>query len=352
MFMTKLQNRSVLIKLLKTKFINYIESINENNNSIIITPTLGGRIIGACIDDKNLLWVNPDLSSDWNSGGQRSWYAPEWGPKSIYAKGDETTWSVPEVMDPGTYKIINHIPNKTVEMKNDFNVLTTDNTQYHFSMNRRITLLNNDCDHSPYIPQEKTLLVEFEHRLENRGKTAINKEIGLWSILQVNPPGKIIVPLKNTYNYNFFCDNYYEKIPEERIRKENNFAIVYVDGARRYKLGFPPDKVLGKIAYVSKFNDDRYYFILKSFDIPENAVYVDKPYKDKRADGDVIQIYNHSEGGDMAFSELEIHAPAPFLLPGESQSFKIYMLFMIGTKEEIIDVLEKLLDSKIEPRLF
>jgi hypothetical protein len=346
--MTKFQNRSNQIKLLNNNHIAFVELASNNNASMIVTPSLGGRILGAFIDDKNLLWVNHDIGKDWNVGGHRTWYTPEWGPKSIYANRDETTWSVPNVMDPGDYKITKHIPHSMIEMKNDFDVITTDKTSYSLSFNRKITLKKNDLEQNIPFLKNKSLFVELEHTLENLGKAAINKEIGLWSIIQIEPPGKIVVQLKNANVDNYFCDNYYERIPKERIRKENNLAIIYVDGAKRYKLGFPPNKVLGKIAYLSKFKEDRYFLVVKSFEIDHDAIYVDKPYNSDRANGDVIQIYNHSEGGKLAFAELEAHAPAVLLLPGETQTFKIDMFFLTGTKKEIADAFSNVFNSTVD----
>ena len=331
-----------LIQKIEDKKIHFYELSNDNKTSIVVSPSLGGRIIGAFVDDDNLLWVNPDIGNDWNAGGHRTWYAPEWGAKSIYAKGDEFTWSVPNIMDPGKYIVTNHDENELIEMKNEFSVRTTDNTKFSLEMTRRISLPEYDLFPEINSLSDKKLSVQFEHTLKNCGEKPIKSEISLWSIIQVKPPGKIFISLKNHNSDNLFSDNYYEKIPRDRITIEDSHAKIFVDGARRYKLGFPPDNVNGKIAYFSQFNEEVHYLILKTFEISDDGKYVDKPHGDKRQNGDAIQIYNHSEGGDMGFAELEAHAPAPYLDPGKEDSFKINILFVTSSPKEINHLKNKL----------
>ena len=170
---------------------------------------------------------------------------------------------------------------------------------------------------------------------------------GIWEKLgtPISVPQKVGIidrPMMFLHEEGRLWISYTQVSREDRIKRIFDYAIVYVDGARRYKLGFPPDKTRGKIAYISKLPGGTYYLILKSFKISDDAVYIDKPYGDQRENGDVIQIYNHSEGGDMAFAEIETHTPAPFLAPGDQQSFKIDMLIKTGTEEEIFESMENI----------
>jgi len=130
---------------------------------------------------------------------------------------------------------------------------------------------------------------------------------------------------------------YYDPFPAERQRTFNGGVAIFVDGARRYKLGFPPAHTRGTIGYLSRLNSDTYGLIVKSFALNPDGQYVDKPQGDSRKSGDVIQIYNHYESGKMAFAELECHAPAETLAPGAEQAFSVEMLFLAGEKREVIE---------------
>jgi hypothetical protein len=338
-------SESDLKRFIELKNIRYFDLISNDGSSILIAPSLGGRIIGVFVDSFNLVWVNPNIGKDWNSGGHRTWYAPEWGSKSIYAKGDHSTWSVPGIMDPGNYCIIDHKKDILIEMQNDFEVTATDGTSYFLTFKRKIELPWVDKFHLPDNFNGKKIEIEFTHSVRNRGKETIENDIGLWSILQIVPPGKILIPLNDENSQVWFTDKYYEKVPPDRIQRTGKITVVSVDGARRYKLGFPPDKVKGEIAYLSELPNGRYYLIMKFFEVFPNSIYVDKPYgDDKIKNGDAIQIYNHSEGGGMAFAELEAHAPASILKYNDIQTFSIRFIFLVFAKNELQRVFDHILD--------
>jgi hypothetical protein len=58
------------------------------------------------------------------------------------------------------------------------------------------------------------------------------------------------------------------------------------------------------------------------FAVDPSGTYVDKAshvVPGAPANGDAAQIYCDAGTGDLAFCEIEAHAPAPLLAPGESQ---------------------------------
>jgi hypothetical protein len=116
-----------------------------------------------------------------------------------------------------------------------------------------------------------------------------------------------------------------------------------VDGNWRYKLGFSPKAVAGQIGYISRLENKDYYAIVKLFSVDPKGIYVDKPKENDRENGDVIQLYNHSKGQKITFAELGCHAPAPFLAPGEEQSFPISIIFLQGKKEEVLQAVSQLI---------
>ena len=81
---------------------------------------------------------------------------------------------------------------------------------------------------------------------------------------------------------------------------------IFVDGAKRYKLGFPPIHTRGAIGYLSRLCGSTYGLIVKSFAHNPDGQYVDKPQGDSRKSGDAIQIYNHYEGGSWRLLSLNV----------------------------------------------
>jgi hypothetical protein len=329
-----------LIRLLNQKKIAYIELSDALRQSVIVTPALGGRMLGVFLNGTNFLWVNENLPGDWNCGGHRTWLAPEWQDKSFYLKPDRHTWFVDSRLDPGSYKVICYEQNSLIELAGDVEITAVDGTSYVLTITRKIALssaeqLQVSCPSLADDSSVQSFAISFEHHLKNRGQRTLQQEIGLWSILQVNPPGLMLNPITK-YSGKLFYE-YYDPFPAERLKPFNSGVAIFVDGARRYKLGFPPAHTRGTIGYLTRLNGNAYGLIVKSFFHNPDGRYVDKPPGDSRENGDVIQIYNHYEGGKMAFAELECHAPAETLSPGEEQAFSVAMLFLAGEKRKVIE---------------
>lgn len=343
-------SKGELLTLLSKKKISYYQLSSSERESILVVPAFGGRLLGAFFDSQNLLWVNKVSFEGWNKGGHRTWYAPEWTQKSIYILNGLESWQVPSQMDPGNYQVTEYWPDRLIAMKNDFNVETYDHTHYHLSFTRKITLETQEEYEDSFlilknIPNLRYISLLFEHCLTNKTMVTIFEKIGLWSILAVIPPGDVIVPLAETTGQIYY--DYYEPLSMERMKISKDCLSVFVDGEKRYKVGFPPDKTRGKIGYVPRIEEKYSYLILKSFPNLINGKYVDKPKDDLRSSGDVIQVYNHFEGKELAFAELESHAPAKVLLPGEEQCSSIKLLFLFGPKQSLDQAVAKLFGEVI-----
>lgn len=76
-----------------------------------------------------------------------------------------------------------------------------------------------------------------------------------------------------------------------------------------------------------------------SFPIDPSQTYVDRPSfpaSSRAADnGDAVQAYNDPATGELSFSEIEAHAPAATLGPGESQSQEIEITVAAGPKRDV-----------------
>lgn len=335
--------RKAFLRRLNKLKLEYVELISEDGGIAYVTRQLGGRILGVFLGEENLLWVHPKLTTDWNNGGQRTWYAPEGGDSGIYFSQDWSQWSVPSVMDPGKYRVIEWLNGKLIAVENDFTIYSNEGYEYELSFSRRIWM-DGKKEHLESLSAFsglKKLHISFEHGIRNRMDRILGSEIGLWSIIQVIPPGTIIVPVTD-FSHKFFTDSYYEPFPKERMNRGTKSVSVFVDGNKRYKLGFPPSATTGRIGYISRFKNGEWYAIVKLFSIDPSGTYVDKPKDDSRKNGDCIQLYNHGGEKKIAFAELECHSPAPFLPPKKEQIFPISLIFLQGEEKAITQAVGQL----------
>jgi hypothetical protein len=149
--------------------------------------------------------------------------------------------------------------------------------------------------------------IRFEHTLVNRSGRTLEEEVGLWSILQVPavPEGTAFLPA-GPYRLCF------GQVPEGWARTEGGRPALRTAPAQRYKVGLPcsgPEAALSHLRAA------------------ENG---DRPPDYAELPGDVLQLYNSPLAGKEAFCELECHAPAPVLGPGESQCWPVEFLVLKG----------------------
>jgi hypothetical protein len=334
------------VRRLKRLNIEYVELLWENGGAVYVVPRLGGRILGVFPDKENLLWVNPRPTKGWNAGGQRTWYAPEGGDAGIYFSEEGDKWSVPPSMDPGDYRVVERMGKNLVGVENNFSVYSNEGCEYDLTFTRRIWV---DEKKEPWLsPDLKSICLSFEHRMKNRMERTIGNEIGLCSVLQVAMPGTVVVPVTDSGG-KLFDDSYYEPFPQERMKRGPKTVSILADATdRRYKLGFSPKTTAGRIGYISQLTKRKWYAVVKLFSMDPEGKYVDKPREFVRENGDAVLVYNHSGKGKTTFAELQCHAPAPFLAPGEEQVFPVSLVFLQGKKEAVSEAFSKLMD---EPEL-
>jgi hypothetical protein len=313
-----MRTRTDLVRVLESSGIAY-ETLSAGRCWMIVSPVLAARIMGAGIGEENAFWVPPALSTrGWNeggnAGGQRTWIAPEGGPSGFFFSPDGARWSVPPQLDPGRYRAAPApAGGKSYGM-----ALTARSAD---GSSRDITLAR-----SMSIEQESTstgtvLHIRFRHELGNAGSTVLERKIGLWSIIQLpcDEPGVIFIAGGRTLR------PYFGELPAMGMGDEGRVAWMRVRGGTRFKAGVSPSDFAGTIGFVRRARVPEsgrmpFIFTTMSWEADPTGRYVDGPTgTDSRASGgDAAQAYCDPGTGDLAFCEIEAHAPAPLLAPRES----------------------------------
>jgi len=327
-------------------------TLSKNNQVLVVSPEMGGRIIGIStdgIEGKNLLWVNKEITSEdflkadvpfINPGGHRSWIAPE---DAFYLDNDDN-WFCPKVMDPGIYTVISST-NNSVAVSNIFTIKDKSKNEYNLQLKRDISMLD-----SPPIPpselQEEIKFVGYNlvHSLKNLSQKTVGKDVpfvGLWSLIQVSPSGTVIVPFNPPAESKKAYQGYFEPILPERINVSDNIISIKIDGKRREKIGISPECSKGCIAYLSAENNDEGVLFIKKFSVEPEGTYLDGPWNVKRVNGDAVQIYN-DDGNMGGFAEIECHGPAKVIKPKEEESHSIDVYVFTGSLNNL-----KVIGSKI-----
>jgi len=330
---------------------------DQNGAMLAITPEYGGKIIAMSIDGvngKNLIWPNPQIGTDefwsgekrnWNLGGARTWIAPE----SDFYLDAQNKWFVPYEMDPGNYKLIRHKGNELV-CASEFEINNVKEQKFHVQITRTIKLMDSYPDFAD--KDLKYVGMKFTHELKNLSDKTIGKDVGymgLWSLIQLDPAGTMIIPIKKDPAHdNIALRDYgptnFNSVPPERLTITDDWVAVKIDGEYRCKLGFAPWAVKNGIAFLRyEKGIDKGILYLKEFEVEHEGIYLDHPWEKIYDYGDAIQMYN-DDGRLGGFCEIECHGPAKELAPNETLSHTVTFSIFSGKLEQ----LKEIIGSKLE----
>jgi hypothetical protein len=329
-----------------------VEILGDKQAAMLaITPEYGGKVIAMSVDGvngKNLIWPNPKIGTkefwssdklDWNLGGARTWIAPE----ADFYLDKEKNWFVPQAMDPGNYKLDQQEDNLVV-CSNEFKAKNVKDQDYHLKIVRTIELLDSPPD---FIDEDmKYVGMKFTHELINLSDKTIGEDIdyvGLWSLIQLDTAGTMIIPIKKDPTHdNITVRDYgptnFNTVPRDRIAVGDDWISVKIDGKFRCKLGFAPWAARNGIAYLSyRKNSDQGILYLKQFIVDPTGLYLDHPWEKLYDYGDAIQLYN-DDGRFGGFCEIECHGPTKILEPNEKLGHTVTLSVIIGNLERLKEI--------------
>lgn len=350
----------------------HTQAIELQNGSarVIVSPEYQGRVMTSSADGEQGLsfgWINYDLIASGEileqinpvGGEERMWLGPEGGQYSIFFKNgdsfDFSNWSTPACLDTEVFDVaeVNQtsaVFTKSVELTNysDFT--------FCFDIKRSVDVLNNQLVQNTlnidYAEQVKVVAYQTVNQLTNTGTNDWQKDSGLlsiWMLGMFNPSAEVtvIVPYKRNVESDYIVkDDYFGKIPDNRLVEQDGIVFFKGDGKERGKIGIPPQRALPVIGSYDALN--KVLTVLKC-EIPENNTdYVNSawelqehPYK-----GDAINSYNDGpleDGSQMGpFYELETSSPALALKRGETASFKQTTVHFKGEENELNAICQKL----------
>jgi len=318
-----------------------LKKLSSNKVEVVVCER-GARLISLKISNSpNLLWVNPALNKvlekkEWNTGGLRVWISPE--RNFFYRKPDTFgEWFCPKTLDPNNYKFIEAEEKAVLEGKIELKDMFTGEVLKGFI--RREFSLEKAGENEAVVNIKEALLTE----------NTISTKVNLWALLQVIPPGTVVVPVKEGAE----PVHYFKPIPSDRIKVTDEAVFFKIDGNYVCKLGVKPGDLplpgYASIAYVSSLENTWYCLLLETKDAPlSQKECLDVAKYDPEGPKGCVQSYNSGpEGGPEKFGEIELQFKPAVEVRGRYISTVTYQLkAYIGVKDSVLDYLKRTLRIK------
>lgn len=351
----------------------------QGNGKVAISPALQGRVMTTTANGwlgKSYGWINKKhfISGDTlkhiniYGGEERLWFGPEGGQYSIFfKKGTEFTldnWFTPKLIDLEPFDLIEQTDKSAVFFKTA-SLTNYSGFTFNFNIERAVSILYKDEINNQLgieIPKNISAVgYQTKNTLKNIGDQPWEKETGLLSIwllgmLKHSPTTTVIIPYVSGEESKLgpvVNDDYFGKVPSDRLKVSENAIYFKADGQQRGKIGVSP---LRATDVMGSYDDVEGTLTIVKYNKPENENdYVNSKWEIQREPykGDVVNSYNDGppEPGVVPlgpFYELETSSPAAALNIGNTITHEQYTFHFEGEKTELNTISMKILGVSLE----
>ena len=360
---------------------NYVDTIVlvDNDAQVAVVPAYQGRVMTSTAggkDGDSFGWINyehiasgqivPHMNAF--GGEDRFWMGPEGGQFAIFfSKGGKFTlddWQTPPVIDSEPYVVVAKTATSATFAKNA-KLTNYSGTPFDVNIKRTVSLLD-DKQVSARLGMDlpdsvKAVAYQSDNTITNAGTNTWEKETGLISIwilsmYKHSPQTTIVIPFKPGNESTLGAkvnDEYFGKVPAERLKVEDDILFFSGDGQYRSKIGISPQRakpVLGSYDAVNKV------LTIVQYTLPGDTTdYVNSMWEiqEKPYGGDVVNSYNDGPPEPGAkplgpFYELESSSPAAPLAPGQSMNHVHRTFHIQGEEKDLDPIAQKLLGVGID----
>ena len=303
------------------------ETWESSDGTRALVLPYGGRILGlfAPGDEENLFWTHSALNEvdsarkfyegeQWhNSGGERTWLAPEVDFFFPDYPSLNRYWQQRE-LDPGNYHV----------SRDDGGLRWKSRATLTLSRTNQVIDLEIGKTLSPalnplrYDQRKEWADLKFAGYSLHTSLQLIGPEqppyIGMWHLTQMPHGGDMLVPTL------FHSDPkiYMGKIESDDLLVGEHLIRYKMQAAGEHKLGVRAVAITGRVGYVYVRNGEA-SLIVRNFNVDPSGEYVDVPWTEPDNFGFAFQACNVNSGLGK-FSELEYHVPAIGSRTGKSLS--------------------------------
>jgi hypothetical protein len=298
-------------------------------------------------------------------GEDRLWLGPEGGQFGLFfpkgAAFELDNWQVPAPLDTEAFDVVARSTDR-VRFAKIMRLSNRAGTSFDLEVQREVRLVApgdawSSLGVDPPPSDARVVAFESDNRVTNAGREAWRKDAGLvsiWILGMFRPSAgtRIILPLRPGQSGGV-NDDYFGKIPAERLRVDSDVVIFRGDGQQRGKIGVAPRRAR---PVAGSYDDRSRVLTLVQFTLPEGVSdYVDSTWKEQMAPfaGDAVNSYNDGPPAEGQaplgpFYEIESSSPAAALEPGASISHVHRTIHVQGSYETLDALARTVLGVSLE----
>ena len=277
----------------------------------------GGRILGlfAPGDDENFFWTHPALcdaatardfyeGKQWhNSGGERTWLAPEVDFFFPEFPDLKTYWQQRE-LDPGRYEISRQDGTFLWSSRATLTLSRT-NHKVDLEITKWLSPALNPLryDSEPADAAVKFAGYTLHTTLELRGPVP-TPQVGLWHLAQLPHGGDMLIPT-------FFRSQpkvYMGIVGPEDLVVDDHLIRYKMRAEGKHKVAVRATAITGRVGYLHNGGDET-SLVVRNFRVDPSGEYIDVPWAETDNFGFAFQACNINAALGK-FCELEYHVPA------------------------------------------
>lgn len=320
-----------------------------DGSEVVVLP-YGGRVLGlfAKGSQENFYWTHSALRSvdtakafyagpDWqNSGGDRTWVAPE---VDVFLPNfpSREKYSQPRELDPGNYSVTG--TGARLRLVNQFTLtLSRSRKQVELEIAKSFAPAPNplrherggvsaDVEYSGYTQHTSLAIVGGDQ----------SSTVGLWNLVQMPHGGDLLMPTFSRTEPRLIFGN----IPAEDLVVDDRLVRYRMRQTGEHKIALRAVAATGRVGYLFA-QDGRWALVVRNFVVNPSGEYVDVPWDDPSDLSYSTQACNvNSRLGQ--FAELEYHIPAIGGSTGRMRCDDAAQVWAFrGPEQSILDITRRL----------
>ena len=364
------------LDFIKSKGLNAVELVSADGLArVLLVPEFQGRVMTSAasgLQGQSFGWIsrkaiaagfaNPQFNPF--GGEERFWLGPEGGPFSwFFRPGQEqifANWDVPAVIDSEPFKVESASGSEAIFTKETV-LKNASGREFRIGIRREVSLLEaagiEDVLGVKLPEGIRPVAYRTANSLTNLGQEAWTKQTGMPSVwlLGMYPPSPstvVFIPYDKEYAGRIINDEYFGKVPADRLTVRDGMIYFKIDGKYRAKIGLPSGSAKD---LCGSYDPKAGVLNILKYTVPEGEQdYVNGQWgpQEDPFNGDVINSYNDgpTETGVVMgpFYEIETSSPGAALAPGQALTHTQYTLHLEGSPEQLAPIVRTLFGADLE----